>query len=93
MKKTDSLFNKNLPPLAERVRPKIIDNFIGQDHLIGPNKIINQMLSKKKHYSMILWGPPGSGKTTLLRSINGLENIDNGEIFLDDKKIDKIYLS
>ena len=37
-------------------------------------------------------GPSGSGKTTLLRSINGLENIDNGEIFLDDKKIDKIYL-
>ena len=37
-------------------------------------------------------GPSGSGKTTLLRSINGLENIDNGEIFLDNKKIDKIYL-
>ena len=69
MKKTDSLFNKNLPPLAERVRPKIIDNFIGQDHLIGPNKIINQMLTKKKYYSMILWGPPGSGKTTLARII------------------------
>ena len=38
-------------------------------------------------------GPSGSGKTTLLRSINGLENIDNGEIFLDNKKIDRIYLS
>ena len=37
-------------------------------------------------------GPSGSGKTTLLRSINGLENIDNGEIFLDNKKIDRIYL-
>jgi len=37
-------------------------------------------------------GPSGSGKTTLLRSINGLENIDNGEIFFDNKKIDKIYL-
>ena len=69
MKKTDSLFNKNLPPLAERVRPKIIDNFIGQDHLIGPNKIINQMLSNNKQYSMILWGPPGTGKTTLARII------------------------
>jgi ATPase related to the helicase subunit of the Holliday junction resolvase len=69
MKKTDSLFNKNLPPLAERVRPKTIDNFIGQDHLIGPNKIINQMLSKRKYYSIILWGPPGSGKTTLARII------------------------
>ena len=69
MKKTDSLFNKNLPPLAERVRPKIIDNFIGQDHLIGPNKIINQMVSNNKQYSMILWGPPGTGKTTLARII------------------------
>ena len=69
MKKTDSLFNKNLPPLAERVRPKTIDNFIGQDHLIGPNKIINQMLSKRKYYSIILWGPPGSGKSTLARII------------------------
>ena len=38
-------------------------------------------------------GPSGSGKTTLLRSINGLENIDSGEIFFDSKKINKIYLS
>ena len=38
-------------------------------------------------------GPSGSGKTTLLRSINGLESIDNGEIFFDNKKIDKSYLS
>ena len=69
MTTTDSLFNKNLPPLAERVRPITIANFIGQDHIIGPSKIINQMISKNKYYSMILWGPPGSGKTTLARII------------------------
>ena len=69
MTTTDSLFNKNLPPLAERVRPITIANFIGQDHIIGSNKIINQMISKNKYYSMILWGPPGSGKTTLARII------------------------
>ena len=69
MATTDSFFNKNLPPLAERVRPRTIANFIGQDHLIGPDKIINQMVSKNKYYSMILWGPPGSGKTTLARII------------------------
>ena len=69
MTTTDSLFNKNLPPLAERVRPITIANFIGQDHIIGTNKIINQMISKNKYYSMILWGPPGSGKTTLARII------------------------
>ena len=69
MATTNSLFNKNLPPLAERVRPRTIANFIGQEHLIGPDKIINQMVSKNKYYSMILWGPPGSGKTTLARII------------------------
>ena len=69
MTRTGSLFNKNIPPLAERVRPHAIANFIGQDHLIGSNKIINQMVSKNKYYSMILWGPPGSGKTTLARII------------------------
>ena len=65
----NSLFNKNLPPLAERVRPHSIEYFIGQDHLIGENKIINQMISNNNYSSIILWGPPGSGKTTLARII------------------------
>ena len=54
MTTTNSLFNKNLPPLAERVRPLIISNFIGQDHLIGSKNIINQMISKNKYYSIDL---------------------------------------
>jgi len=54
-------------------------------------KGVNLKVNKGEFVSIL--GPSGSGKTTLLRSINGLENIDSGEIFLDNKKIDKIYLS
>ena len=53
-------------------------------------KGVDLKINKGEFVSIL--GPSGSGKTTLLRSINGLENIDNGEIFLDNKKIDRIYL-
>jgi len=53
-------------------------------------KGVDLKISKGEFVSIL--GPSGSGKTTLLRSINGLENIDNGEIFLDNNKIDKLYL-
>ena len=53
-------------------------------------KGVDLKINKGEFVSIL--GPSGSGKTTLLRSINGLENIDNGEIFLDKKKIDRIYL-
>ena len=69
MRKTTSSFNTNLPPLADRVRPITMNEFIGQNHLAGKNKIIFNMLSQGKPFSMILWGPPGSGKTTLARII------------------------
>ena len=69
MRKTTSLFNTNLPPLADRVRPITLNGFIGQNHLAGKNKIIFNMVSQGKPFSMILWGPPGSGKTTLARII------------------------
>jgi phosphonate transport system ATP-binding protein len=54
-------------------------------------KGVDLKINKGEFVSIL--GPSGSGKTTLLRSINGLESIDNGEIFLDNKKIDRIYLS
>lgn len=57
----------SLKPLAERLRPEILDNIIGQDHLIGTNAPIRQMVEHKNLQSMILWGPPGCGKTTLAR--------------------------
>ena len=53
-------------------------------------KGVDLKINKGEFVSIL--GPSGSGKTTLLRSINGLENIDDGEIFLDNKKIDRIYL-
>ncbi len=52
-------------PLASRLRPKSIDEYMGQEHLTAPGKPLRQALEHKQCYSMILWGPPGSGKTTL----------------------------
>ena len=54
-----------LPPLAEQLRPKTLENFIGQDHLTGPDAILRRAIESDNIPSMILWGPPGVGKTTL----------------------------
>ncbi len=52
-------------PLAERMRPKFLDEFCGQEHLMGPGKLLREMVAAGELHSLILWGPPGSGKTTL----------------------------
>ena len=52
-------------PLADRMRPQTIDDFVGQDHLLGPGKLLRELIGAAKLKSLILWGPPGSGKTTL----------------------------
>lgn len=56
-------------PLAERMRPKTLDEVIGQTHLLGDGEILRQIVKNKEPVSLILWGPPGSGKTTLARII------------------------
>jgi putative ATPase len=56
-------------PLAERMRPEILTDIVGQEHLVGAGKIIYEIIEQKQPTSLILWGPPGSGKTTLARII------------------------
>ena len=56
-------------PLASRMRPEELDEFAGQQHLLGPGKVLRQMIDQDRVTSMIFWGPPGVGKTTLARII------------------------
>ncbi|MDE7331364.1 MAG: replication-associated recombination protein A [Lachnospiraceae bacterium] len=67
-----SLFDREVnlnAPLASRLRPQTIDDYIGQEHLVGKGKVLRRMLDKDMISSMIFWGPPGVGKTTLARII------------------------
>lgn len=56
-------------PLAERLRPKTLDDYIGQDHLVGEGSVLRKMIDAGRISSFILWGPPGVGKTTLAQII------------------------
>jgi putative ATPase len=63
-----------LQPLAERMRPKNLDDYIGQTHLVGKNSVLRKSIESGHLPSMILWGPPGVGKTTLANIISQRQN-------------------
>ena len=67
-------------PLADRLRPQTLADFVGQKNLIGENKLLRQAIEKDEIPSMIFWGPPGSGKSTLARIIAKMTN-QNVKIF------------
>jgi putative ATPase len=61
--------HREAAPLAERMRPETLDEFVGQEHLLGPGKPLRTQIERDELGSMILWGPPGCGKTTLAQII------------------------
>ncbi|MBR2669853.1 MAG: replication-associated recombination protein A [Solobacterium sp.] len=68
---TTSLFDNRAEttPLADRMRPETLEDYVGQEHLLGEGKVLRRMIDRDEVQSMILWGPPGVGKTTLARII------------------------
>jgi putative ATPase len=70
-----TLFAPNAP-LPERMRPRTLDEVIGQTHLIGPGKPLRRMLESGRISSLILWGPPGTGKTTIARLASSVANAE-----------------
>jgi putative ATPase len=65
----DAPLDDALRPLADRMRPRTLDEFVGQEQVLGPGKPLRQALERGQLHSLILWGPPGTGKTTLARLI------------------------
>lgn len=65
-----TLFDREIPqPLAARLRPEKLEEYVGQTHLLGPGKVLRRLIESDRISSMIFWGPPGVGKTTLARII------------------------
>ena len=65
-------FAKGNAPLPERVRPRSFDELVGQEHVLGPDRVLRKAIDADRVPSFILWGPPGSGKTTIARLVAGV---------------------
>ncbi len=75
----DEKFERELSreaPLADRIRPRTFDEFVGQEHIIGKGKLLRKAIENDELFSMVFWGPPGSGKTTLARIIAKMTKSD-----------------
>ena len=66
--------NMHKAPLADRLRPRNLEEYIGQTHILGKGKVLRQLIESENITSMILWGPPGVGKTTLAMIIANITN-------------------
>jgi putative ATPase len=85
--------NSSATPLAAAIRPKNLDEYIGQTHLVGPGKPLRLAIENKKLFSMIFWGPPGTGKTTLAKILAkecGLEIYELSAVSASKDDIKKI---
>jgi putative ATPase len=63
-------------PLAVRMRPRTLDEFVGQEHLLGEASALRKAIEEGRPHSMVLYGPPGSGKTTLARLVGAAANAE-----------------
>jgi len=88
-----SHLSKNLPPLAERIRPQGLSEFIGQKNLIHENSLLTKAVASRQPFSLIFWGPPGTGKTTLARILSrefGVEYFELSAISSGVKQVREI---